>query len=241
MLVRDRPRLTRQAIESLALVSNEWGDMWSGEKGKPAITVLIIDDRSNQETRDYLASLPESSSFEVVRNEKEIGTGPLRNLAIEASEECFGRGEYLYLSDNDTVFLKGWLRTLVHCYEDVWSRGFRLLGGCNHPFHQPLADRQFITNDPLHIVNRVQALALQSQLMHWEVWDAFGPFVQTPVDRVCQSEDVAFANKLTEAGFKLGVVSPALIVNTGVTNSFGQKIPGWEAVLQQAPPGVIVE
>jgi hypothetical protein len=226
-LVRDRFNLTRQTLDS-------FGD--SGNREKMSVTVL--DDRSVTPTREFVECWCIDHHAAYIRNDIPTGTGVLRNTVIEASGR---RGQYLYLSDNDVCFTPNWLDTLIRCYEDVWSRGFRLVGGCNHPFHQPLADRQFITNDPLHIVNRVQALALQSQLMHWEVWDAFKPFCETPVDRVCQSEDVAFANKLTEAGFKLGVVSPALIVNTGITNSFGEKIPGWEAVLQQAPPGVIVE
>jgi len=36
-------------------------------------------------------------------------------------------------------------------------------------------------------------------------------------------------------------VSPALVVNCGITNSFGEHIPGWEMVKAQAPAGVIVE
>jgi len=78
-------------------------------------------------------------------------------------------------------------------------------------------------------------------LMSWEVWDKYGPFCQTPVDKVCQSEDVDFTNKIRSDGFKLGVVSPTLVANCGITNSFGEHIPGWEMVKRQAPAGVIVE
>src|SRR5207244_13302255 len=123
---------------------------------------------------------------------------------------------------------------------------FRIIGAYNHPFHQPVNTLLVWPSKPAvtSVVNRVHevnALATQSMLMRWEVWDKYGPFCQTPIDKVCQSEDVDFTNKIRADGFKLGVVSPALVVNCGVTNSFGERIPGWEMVKRQAPVGVIVE
>jgi len=78
-------------------------------------------------------------------------------------------------------------------------------------------------------------------LMRWEVWDKYGPFCETPVGKVCQGEDVDFTNKIRADGYKIGVVDPPLVVNTGITNSFGEKIPGYELVQAQCPPGVICE
>jgi hypothetical protein len=78
-------------------------------------------------------------------------------------------------------------------------------------------------------------------LMSWDVYDRFGPFCQTPIDKVCQSEDVDFTNRIRSAGLRIGVVSPALIVATGITNTFGEHIPGWEAVRAQCPEGVVCE
>ena len=43
------------------------------------------------------------------------------------------------------------------------------------------------------------------------VYDHFGPFCDTPVDRVCQSEDVALCNKIRQAGYRVGV-SPKLLL-----------------------------
>ena len=88
---------------------------------------------------------------------------------------------------------------------------------------------------------RLWPSSLQSMLMRWEVWDKYGPFNKTTPGRVCDSEDVEFCRKIHADGFKVGVVSPALIVNTGITNSFGQKIPGWELVKAQCPSGVLCE
>lgn len=219
LLVRNRPRLTEQALRGLAGTDT---------------TVTIIDDRSDEETANILApwnmKWPGSRVF---RNETPAGTGELRNISIEFSERTWGRGDYLYFSDNDVFFTPGWLEKLISAYEAAWPYGYRVLGAYNHPYNQPVSWQGN--------VYEVNHLASQSMLMRWSVWDEFGPFIETPIDKVCQSEDVVFSNKIREAGYKVGVISPWLVTNCGITNSFGEKIPGWELVKSQAPAGVLVE
>lgn len=223
MLVRNRPRLTGQALNSLAATVDL------------AVNPLtILDDRSDEPLHGGLGLF-----WGALRNELPLGTGNLRNLVIKESEHRHGRGRYLYLSDNDVCFQPNWLATLVACYEIVQDE-FAVLGAVNHPFHQPIA-----TTSPLdpagHVVDEVQALATQSWLLSWETWDRFGPFVSTPVDRVCQSEDVEFTVRVRAAGLRVGVVSPALVVATGITNTFGEPIPGADAVRALVPEGIVCE
>jgi hypothetical protein len=203
-------------------------------------TVTVLNHRSDDETSAIvdLFCLGREGWFGAWSND-DIGTGPLRNLAIKNSEERFGRGGYLYLGDNDTFHVQpDWLKILTTAYDEAWEHGFRVIGAYNHPFNRPF--------NPIRLesrwnVSEVHALASQSMLMRWEVWDEFGPFCDTPAGKVCQSEDVDFSNRIRAAGFKVGVISPTLLVNTGITNSFGEHIPGWELVKSQAPEGVIVE
>jgi len=219
MLVHNRPRLTRQALESIGHYDE----------------LLILDDCSNEETKKLFHEF----NVNVYSVEESKGTGWARNKVIEMSEQIFTRGDYLYLSDNDVKFITpSWLETLIDCYEEAWKHGFKVIGAYNHPYHQPIAA---IRVSETHAVHEVYALALQSMLMRWEVWDKYGPFDITPVGRVRMSEDVAFTNKLREDGGRVGVVNPPLLVNTGISDSFGQRIPGWEIVEQQAPAGVYVE
>lgn len=228
MMVRDRPNLTRQALESL----------YAGRLDN--IYITILDDRSQPETTKILEEWAGEHDRRVrlVRNNKAMGTGPLRNLLVKAAEKHNSRCDLLYFSDNDVVFSRGWYRTMVACFEVAEKEGFKVLGGYNHPFHQPVSR---IETGGFSIVNQVWALAPQSMLMRWDTWDKYGPFCETPVDKVCQSEDVDFCNKIQKDGFKIGVVSPHLLYGTGITNTFGEKIPGWEIVRDQIPSGVIFE
>ena len=234
MLVCNRPRLTQQALSSL------------GPTDDGVMTVTVSQDaKCDAETQKVLSDWYQSNptNKHLCGHTAEYGTGPLRNQVIEASEKYFGRGSHLYLSDNDVCFYPAIFEKLVPIYEYAWTLGFKVLGAYNHPFHQPINSINVYGGGTQVIsrINEVQALALQSMLMKWEVWEKYGPFDNTPVGRVRMSEDVAFTNKIKADGGRIGVVSPALAVNTGITDSFGEKIPGWEIVSKEVPKGVYVE
>ena len=222
MVVHNRPRLTEQAIRSLGDFEN----------------VTILDDCSDSETHKLLDWRASDPRINVLHTSMIVGTGYARNLCIAASRILCGRGEYLCLTDNDLFYLRpDWLSLLISCYEDAWKEGFKIVGCYNHPFHQVYASMS--AGD--RTVNEVIALSSQSMLMKWEVWERFGPFVKTAPKEGCQSEDIELTNRIRAEGGRLGVVSPALMVNTGLTNSAGKKIPGWELVKAQCPPGVLCE
>jgi hypothetical protein len=234
MLVRNRPVLTKQALDSLGAIED--------------VTVTIRNDRSNEETHGILAhwlwgsdpSADNNRWLFCVNPQTPVGTGQARNEVIAVSERKFGRGDFLYLSDNDVFFKPRWLRTLLWAYKIGWHEGVRVLGAYNHPYHKP-TDTLILGTGICPVIHVVNALATQSMLMSWDVWDRFGPFCDTPVDRVCMSEDHEFSQRIRKAGYKVGVVDPPLIVSTGITNTFGEKVPGWELVKAQCPEGVICE
>src|SRR5216684_3535103 len=123
LLARDRFVLTKQALDSLT------------QAGTDGMNITILDDRSDSPTRDLL------ETYGALRNIKPIGTGQARNMVIAASEQYYGRGDYLYLSDNDIVAFPNWLEILTRAYKAVWQHGFRVIGAYNHPFHQPISSR----------------------------------------------------------------------------------------------------
>jgi len=227
LLVHNRLTLTKQCLMSL----KRSGCMKD-------LSITIFDDASNDETREFLEQWCDDNGAFLLSEPESCGTGNARNSVITISESEYGRDEFLYLSDNDVCFFPGWLEILIKAYRVAWLDGFKVLGGYNHPFHQPVA---LLPIPGCCEVKQIEALALQSMLMTWYCWDKYGPFCSTPVGRVCMGEDVEFAWRIAADKGKLGVVHPAVVVNTGITNSFGEKIPGWELVRAQAPSGVLVE
>lgn len=229
MQVRDRHRLTVQALTSLAAASLD-----------QEMSVTVLDDRSNPTTASWVRQWCNLYGAHYVRNEEPLGTGQLRNMVMEESRKFWGQGEYVAPHDNDVFFRPRWMEKLIECYEESWQYGFRLMGAYGHPYHHPIEGEQWVKVGTLK-VKPVQALATQSMFMAWNVWDQYGPFCDTPTDKTCQSEDVDFTNKLRKDGFRLGVVTPHLINATALKNTFGEPGPGWEYVKAECPEGVICE
>jgi len=101
MLVKDRPRLTRQAIESLyANTPRELFDLYVRDDGSTEENVVMI--REALTYRNAALSLSKESK----------GTGKSRNRVIEWARNC-SPSDLLYLSDNDVYFKPGWLETLL--------------------------------------------------------------------------------------------------------------------------------
>jgi GT2 family glycosyltransferase len=228
MLAATRPRLLKQALDSIGDLSDA--------------TVYIRDAGMNREVKGIALQWAQDryNARVFASNTPALGTGPARNTVIDATDFHFGRGDYLYLSDDDVYFLQpNWLSILSAAYDQAWEHGFRVLAAYGHPFNRPIAPSTRL--ECRWNVEEVYAVATQSMLMRWETFDEFGPFCYTPAGKVCQSEDVDFSNRIRAAGYKVGVISPALLVNTGISNSFGEHIPGWELVKSQCPEGILCE
>ena len=228
LLCHSRPRLLQQTLDSI------------GDEADLSIDILADEPTHDvaQIALDFIKDRPGG----YIGRKRSQGTGAARNAVIGAAG--WYRGDYLYLSDDDVYFLRpDWLSVLIRCYEVAWDAGFKIIGAYNHPYHLPIATTAVIEYGvgDFFVVNEVYALALQSMLMKWEVWDKYGPFCKTRVGMVCDSEDVDFTNKIRADGGRIGVISPPLLVNCGVTNSFGEPIPGADLVRQQAPQGVFIE
>lgn len=225
MLVCNRPRLTRQALESLY-----------NNTPKGVFNLTVIDDGSSSRDSELLAREMQHKFKNSGRDlvwvtlQPSVGvTGRVRNLGVYWADKHWGRGDWLYLSDNDVYFLPDWLSKLT----SVLARGglmrLSILGGWNHPFLKPSSkdDIPIVNISRSSYIHSHDAVTGASQLMRWSVWDEFGP-LDAHAKGVGQSEDWAMCRKIINAGGRVGSIYPRVVLNCGVTNSFGEPSTGAE-------------
>ncbi len=218
MISRDRPDLTRQTLNS----------MWKHTQVEFNLTV--VDDASRDKVLCYPEEVVQSKATQFVELSRPVGiVGLAKNLGATLSEKTFGKGEWLYFTDNDVYFRPGWLGIMQAVMRGNENIG--VLGGCRHPYHQP--------NSKTHLhggmrylhhemeLEETDAVAGYSMLMRWELWDLWGGFDQHAVG-TGQSEDFAFCQKVKAAGLKVGYVSPSTVLHCGVTDTNWNKVVGWE-------------
>lgn len=185
---------------------------------KELFNLTIIDDESAIPPEPH-----QRSNYTMLRiwKSKHI-LGQAKNLGVYWAEHYWGRGDYLYISDNDVYFTPQWLETLIEALAS--HPEVRLLGGWNHPHHHTIE-----VQDEVHIQN---TLAGPSWLMDWHTWDGYGPLIsETP--GVCKGEDGAFTDKIVASGFKVGAIIPHVVISTGVTNSYGELAPGADQMVDE--------
>lgn len=207
LVVKDRPNLTRQCLGSLVKNTDvEWNLMIVDDGSKPPTGELLKLFASVQRKRVALLINPTSRGI----------LGQVKNLGVYWSEKFWGRGDYLYLSDNDAYFLPGWSSRMI----PILGWGFDLLGGQNHPYHQPIETAQVG-------VREYEALAGTSWLMRWETWDKYGPLDANAIG-ICKGEDHEFCQRIRKDGGKVGAVYPHVVLDCSLTDTFGKPAVGAE-------------
>jgi GT2 family glycosyltransferase/glycosyltransferase involved in cell wall biosynthesis len=78
----------------------------------PPFRLVLIDDGSGAETRDYLVAFADDQAATLVRNETARGYTAAANQGLRLTS-----GEFIVLLNSDTVLTGGWLDRLVACAE----------------------------------------------------------------------------------------------------------------------------
>lgn len=78
----------------------------------PPFRLVLVDDGSSAETRDYLAAFAADQAAILVRNETARGYTVAANQGLRLTS-----GDYVVLLNSDTVLTRGWLDRLVACAE----------------------------------------------------------------------------------------------------------------------------
>lgn len=226
LIARDRPRLTAQTLRTLyANTDPATFNLTVVNDGSAAPTSLIIQDYARH------------SNCQAIHLTHPVGiVGWLKNLAADASAATFGRGEWLYFSDNDVAFFPGWLDAMSQTLAWGEKTTHFILGGYRHPFHGVSMAQSTLrgfpgavnANEHVRIIENTDAVAGYSQLMRWGTWKAYGPF-DSHAKGVCQSEDYAICQKIIRDGGKVGYINPPVLANCGITNSEGKPAIGSES------------
>ena len=220
MLTHNREALLTQAVGSLY----EHTD-------RALFNLTLVDDSSQRSPLDYIHELHEGNATTLrIENSKGI-TGQARNLGIYWAERYWGRGDWLYLTDNDVYFTPGWLDKIILGLRVGETRGtFRVMGGWNHPFLKPNSYHPVSTDGLLDFtVTSHDAITGASQLMRWATWDQYGPLDAHAVG-TGQSEDWKFCQDIIKDGGWVGCIQPHVVINCGLTNTEGKPIPGHDEV-----------
>ncbi len=228
MLVRDRYKLTEQAINSLRKHTDP--DQYN---------LTIVDDGSTDfRVTRYLKWLagPRTSVIRLEQSGHVLSQA--KNLGVYWSGQHFGRGDWLYLSDNDVYFTPNWLPQLISVAVDTEDLEYALWGGQIHPFHQhsKLEFKPDTTEMTEH-----EVLDGPSWLMCWKTWSIVGPLKSDTAPGPCQSEEYPFCNHLRASGKRIGVIHPHVVLHTGLTQTDGKDAPGRKEREKMMEAGVIYE
>lgn len=228
LLAKDRHRLTEQCLRTLYM--NTPHDQFN---------LVTIDDGSWPETKRVIQGYHGYANHQIVTLQNSIGiVGFLRNLGAQVSEKMFGRGDWLYMSDNDVVFQPQWLDRMIDRLTFGGDIGVKVLGGYRHPFHGVLVDASTERMFQGEGIECTDAVAGYSHLMSWATWDEFGPY-DSHAKGVCQSEDFAFCQKIVKTGGLVGYIEPPVIAVCGVTSTGGKPAVGHESIPRI--PGLVYE
>ena len=238
MLVKDRFRLTEQALETLYSYTP-----------RDQFNLTLVDDEGTDfrvvwNLLDRYGKKSNATSLRINKSEHVLGKA--KNLGVFWSEQTFGFGDWLYISDNDVYFTPGWLKTLTDIAEATEKYGFKLWGGQIHPYHHSVdltTDSLFLENlvTPNHKLLEYQVLDGPSWLMRWKTWMDSHKLPTNTTPGTCKGEDAEFCQYLTDTGGRIGVIHPFVVYHTGLTNTAGEDAPGRREREAQRVRGVLYE
>lgn len=214
--VKDRPELTKQAITTCF------------EHTKMPIKVIAIDDGSTDPaTIEILKQLQTKYDtglrVEYMPASKYVGAAKNAGAAIAPASE------FIYFSDNDVYFHKGWLEALYAAYLKDISIG--ILGGDKHPHHG--VERE--SNGLLYSDTQVG----YSMFMTRQAFNNIGPFLHFEAGTF-GGEDSTLCERARDQGYKIASLANRVVTHCGLTTHVGTQCAGYpEYVAQDVPEGCI--
>jgi hypothetical protein len=228
MIVKDRHRLTAQALESLYAHTD-----------RESFNLTVVDDGSTDfrtgRVLGRLFTLPNATLLTINKSSHIVARA--KNIGVAWSKQTFGKGDWLYLSDNDVYFMEDWLPQMIQIAESSEPESFSLWGGQIHPFHQPV----LYGEEHRARMREYKILDGPSWLMRWDTWSCIGGLQSNTAPGPCQSEEYPFCKALTDFEWRIGVIEPHVVLHTGLTNTDGKDAPGRKEREAHRASGVLYE
>jgi len=80
--------------------------------------IILVDDGSDEATRDYVAKFAEITGVKLLRNEEASGYTKAANKGLHASES-----DYVILLNSDTIVTAGWVEKMITCFRNNEKAG----------------------------------------------------------------------------------------------------------------------
>jgi len=200
---------------------------------KKLYKLIIVDGGSTDGTREWLQT-QNFEGYELILQENK-GPGGAKNAGVKAS----GETEYLYISDSDMYFKKGWLETLIKVYQGLPEIG--ILGALGHPWW-PTIGKQWVGGEPGvragAEIDFVEQQPGYSWFMKREIWEKCGPLQEGVSYGV---DDTEFCNKTKDLGYKIGYLKEELVLHCGIKRADGSVTYGALDQIKDYPEEVITE
>ena len=183
---------TRQCVDSLVRHGYDLG------------RVVVVDNGSSDETRDYLQTLPLGGR---VLNRQNLGCGVAWNQGVLALQ-----AEWTIVMNNDVVVSAGWLENLIAAAE---ARGVKVVspalveGTLDYDFEAFAAD----ASQRLREVARPGARHAVCMAVHRSVWEQVGYFQATP--SLWGYEDTLFFHNVEQARIPTAIVGASWLHHFG--------------------------
>ena len=173
--------------------------------------LIVLDDASDQPTRDYVYSLVQRGmvSTALFNTDHNMGLGHAMNRGLAVAT-----GDIIFKLDADLMYTQGWLAHCVHLLEKHEKLGcLGLFTYWHEPCHFP---NELIETLPDH--HRVIDFVGSAVGSRREIWDEFGPWVVSPTANF--AEDVRFKKAVVAGGYYLALPLDDVVKNVG----FGEQL-----------------
>jgi GT2 family glycosyltransferase len=173
----------------------------------PNYEVIVVDNASTDDTRDYLRNVSRArSNLILIFNEVNVGFAQANNLGLRRAT-----GNYLVLLNNDTILPLGWLSRLLRHLQDPECG---LVGPVTNfvgneakidvQYNDPRYFQDFVTNDTwLHDGEAadISMLAMYCVAMRRDVYDSVGPLDEQ--FRIGMFEDDDYSHRVKDHGYRV--------------------------------------